>query len=80
MGEYGIEKGDCVVILMCNYLEWVQGFMVVILIGVVVVCMNVLWMSEEMQYGFEDSGVKVLIVDQECIDCMVVMFGCVDGC
>lgn len=77
---FGIEPGDRVAISMRNYPEWVQGFMAVTSIGAVAVCMNALWTSEEMQYGLEDSGAKVLLADQERVDRIVAMPGCVEDC
>ncbi|MEM9404676.1 MAG: class I adenylate-forming enzyme family protein [Acidobacteriota bacterium] len=77
---FGIEPADRVAISMRNYPEWVQGFMAVTSIGAVAVCMNALWTSEEMQYGLEDSGAKVLLADQERVDRIVAMPGCVEDC
>lgn len=63
--QYEIKKGDRVAISMRNYPEWVFSFMAVTSIGAVAVAMNALWTTEEMQYGLEDSGSKVLIADRE---------------
>ena len=68
MDDYGITVGDRVAISMRNYPEWVFSFMAVTSIGAVAVAMNALWTTEEMQYGLEDSGAKVLIADRERLD------------
>lgn len=65
IAEHGVSKGDRVAISMRNYPEWVFSFMAVTSIGGIAVAMNALWTTEEMQFGLEDSGSKVLIADQE---------------
>ncbi len=66
--EYGIQKGDRVAISMRNYPEWVVAFMATTSIGGIAVAMNALWQTDEMVYGLDDCGAKVLIADQERID------------
>jgi long-chain acyl-CoA synthetase len=66
--EYGIEKGDRVAISMRNYPEWITAFSAVTSIGGVAVAMNALWQPDEMAYGLQDSGAKVLFADQERLD------------
>ena len=61
----GIGKGDRVAIAMRNYPEWPLSFMGATALGVVAVAMNAWWTSEEMLYGLEDSGARLLIVDGE---------------
>ena len=50
---------------MRNYPEWIMVFSAVTSIGGVAVAMNALWQPEEMAYGLQDSGAKVLLADQE---------------
>ncbi|MDG1441654.1 MAG: class I adenylate-forming enzyme family protein [Pseudomonadales bacterium] len=69
--EYGIEKGDRVAISMRNYPEWVLSFMAVTSMGAIAVAMNSLWTPDEMAFGLNDSGAKVLFADQERIDRIV---------
>jgi long-chain acyl-CoA synthetase len=66
--EYGIEKGDRVAISMRNYPEWIMAFSAVTSIGGIAVAMNALWQPDEMAYGLQDSGTKVLFADQERLD------------
>ena len=73
--ECGVGKGDRVGISMRNYPEWITSFMAVTSIGGVAVAMNALWQSDEMAYGLNDSGAKVLIADQERLDRLE---GCAD--
>ncbi len=68
MEQYGIGKGDRVAISMRNYPEWVTAFMAATSIGAIAVAMNALWQAEEMHYGLEDCGARVLFADQERLD------------
>ena len=63
--RYGIERGDRVAIAMRNYPEWIFSFAAITSVGGVAVCMNAWWKEEEMAYGLEDSGSKVLLCDIE---------------
>jgi long-chain acyl-CoA synthetase len=67
--QYGIEKGDRVAISMRNYPEWMVAFTAITSVGAVAVAMNALWQHDEMAYGLEDSGAKVLLADEERIEC-----------
>ena len=63
--DYGVKKGDRVAISMRNYPEWVTSFMAVTSIGAVAVALNALWQPDELAYGLNDSGARVLIADIE---------------
>lgn len=66
--RYGVQKGDRVAIAMRNYPEWIITYLGALSIGAVVVSMNAWWTAEEMAYGLEDSGAKVLVADAERVD------------
>ena len=68
MRDYGIAKGDRVAISIRNYPEWVLTFMAITSIGGIAVAMNSLWRPDEMAYGLNDSGAKVLIADDERLE------------
>ena len=63
--HYGVTKGDRVAIGMRNYPEWITSFAAITSIGAVAVSLNAWWTVDEMTYGLEDSGTRVLIADQE---------------
>ena len=63
--RYGVTKGDRVAIGMRNYPEWIIAYVAAISIGAVVVSLNAWWTTDELLYGLEDSGTKVLVADQE---------------
>ena len=65
VSRYGIEPGDRVAIAMRNYPEWIASFAAIVSVGGIAVCMNSWWKSDEMAYGLEDSGAKLLISDIE---------------
>jgi long-chain acyl-CoA synthetase len=64
-GRFGVRKGDRVAIAMRNYPEWVFAFAAVTSIGAIAVCLNAWWTTDELAYGLEDSGSRVLVADLE---------------
>ena len=63
VGKYGIKKGDRVAIAMRNSPEWCISFIAITSIGAVVVPMNSWWQGEELVHGLQDSGARLLFVD-----------------
>lgn len=63
--RYGVEKGDRVAIAMRNFPEWSVAFWAAAAAGAVVVPLNAWWTAPELVYGFEDSGSKVVFLDEE---------------
>src|SRR5688572_14977668 len=63
--RYGVEKGDRVAIAMRNYPEWSVAFWAAAAVGAVIVPLNAWWTAPELVYGFEDSGSKVVFLDEE---------------
>jgi long-chain acyl-CoA synthetase len=66
--RYGIARGDRVAIAMRNYPEFVTTFAAVTSVGASAVLMNAWWTAEELAYGLEDSGAKLLVADAERIE------------
>ena len=66
--ECGVMPGDRVAISMRNYAEWMLAFCAATSVGAIAVAMNSLWNAEEMAYGLEDSGAKVLFADRERLE------------
>ena len=64
----GIEAGDRVGIAARNYPEWLFAFMGITSIGAVAVTMNAWWSSEELAYGIDDSGMRLLFADAERLE------------
>ncbi len=63
--KYKIEKGDRVAVLMRNCPEYLISLMAIIKVGGVAVLLNGWWTSEELKYGFNDSGARLVFVDPE---------------
>jgi long-chain acyl-CoA synthetase len=61
----GVKKGDRVAIAMRNLPEWPAAFFGCLLAGGIAVLLNAWWTGPELQYGLNDSGAKVAIVDHE---------------
>lgn len=61
--EYGVKAGDKVAICMRNYPEYMTAMMAIVSLGAVVVFLNSWWTSEELTYGFEDSGARLVFAD-----------------
>jgi steroid-24-oyl-CoA synthetase len=66
--RYGVRKGDRVAILSRNNPQWMMAFIAIASIGAVAVPMNAWWTTEELDYGFEDSGAKVVVADRTRIE------------
>ena len=65
VSRFGVRRGDRVAIAMRNYPEWITAFAAITSVGGIAVCLNAWWTLDEMAYGLEDSGSKVLVADLE---------------
>ena len=61
----GIVKGDRVGLAMRNLPEWPVIFFAAASIGAIVVPLNAWWTAGELEYGIQDSGSRLLFVDDE---------------
>ena len=68
MHAQGIKQGDRVALAFRNYPEWLICYWALTSIGVTVVGMNAWWVTDEMQYGLEDSAPKAFIGDIERLE------------
>ncbi len=59
----GIANGDRVAVLAQNCPEWCMTFWGTVDIGAVLVGLNGWWNTDEIIYGLEDSGARILVVD-----------------
>jgi long-chain acyl-CoA synthetase len=66
--EYGVTRGDRVVIGMRNYPEWVISFAAILSVGAVSVSLNAWWTEDELSWALEDCGATVLIADRERVE------------
>src|SRR3569623_1561837 len=63
--DIGIAKGDRVAIAMRNLPEWPVIFFGAASVGAIVVPLNAWWTSGELAYGIDDSGARILFLDDE---------------
>lgn len=66
--RHGVTPGTRVALAMRNSPEWMACFLGVIAAGGVIVPLNGWWTSEEMAFGLEDSGAKVVIAGARQIE------------
>jgi len=66
--RFGVKKGDRVAILSRNNPQWMMAFIATTSIGAVAVPMNAWWTTEELDYGFADSGARVVVADRSRIE------------
>jgi acyl-CoA synthetase (AMP-forming)/AMP-acid ligase II len=65
LADMGVGKGDRVAFAMRNLPEWPVIFMAIVTQGAIAVPLNAWWTGAELEYGINDSGAKVLILDAE---------------
>lgn len=65
LARVGVAKGDRVAFALRNYPEWIVIFWATLSIGAVAVPLNAWWTGAELHYGVEDSGARVIVVDDE---------------
>src|SRR3954469_1368762 len=64
LSELGVDRGDRVALVSANNPEWVLTFWACAILGAVLVPLNAWWKTEELEFGLQDSGAKVLIADE----------------
>ncbi|MET0727000.1 MAG: AMP-binding protein [Acidimicrobiales bacterium] len=62
--RFGIAKGDRVAVLSQNNPEWCLAFWATVSQGAILVGLNGWWTTDEIEYGLQDSGAKVLVADR----------------
>ena len=63
--DIGVVKGDRVALAMRNLPEWPVIFFAAAIVGAIVVPLNAWWTSGELEYGIDDSGARILFLDDE---------------
>jgi long-chain acyl-CoA synthetase len=66
LNRLGVKKGDRVVLLLHNSLEFIVGYYGILKAGAIVVPINPLYKVSELTHNFCDSGAKCVITDKEC--------------
>jgi len=63
LAEAGVGHGDRVAVLSANNVEWCLAFWATVDLGAILVGLNGWWKTDEILYGLDDSGAKVLVAD-----------------
>lgn len=63
--DLGVQHGDRVAIAMRNHPEWIAAFAAITSVGAIAVPMNAWWQTDEMVFALEDSGSRVVFVDED---------------
>ncbi len=63
LAQLGVHRGDRVALVSANVPEWVITWWACAVLGATLVPLNAWWKSEELEFGLDDSGAKVLIGD-----------------
>jgi long-chain acyl-CoA synthetase len=66
LNRLGVKKGDRVVLLLHNSLEFIIGYYGILKAGAVVVPVNPLYKTAELTHVFTDSAAKCAITDKKC--------------
>jgi long-chain acyl-CoA synthetase len=61
--SFGVGHGDRVAVLSQNNPEWCLTFWGTVNIGAILVGLNGWWTTDEIVYGLQDSGSKILVAD-----------------
>ena len=68
LNDFGLQKGDRVAICMRNYPQWPVAFWACLVSGLIATPLNSWWKGEELEYGLENSGARVAIVDPQIFE------------
>ncbi len=63
--DFGIAPGDRVAVLAQNSPAWCLAFWATVMNDAILVGLNGWWKTDEILYGIEDSGAKVLVADRK---------------
>jgi len=63
--DLDVQPGDRVAIAMRNHPEWIAAFAAITSVGAIAVPMNAWWQTDEMVFALDDSGSRVVFVDDE---------------
>ena len=66
--DVGLAHGDRVAVLSANNPEWCLSFWAAVNQGAILVGLNGWWKTDEIVYGLQDSGSKILVADKGRFD------------
>jgi long-chain acyl-CoA synthetase len=75
----GLKKGDKVAVMLPNIPQYVTYFFAVLKLGGVVVQVNPLYTTRELEYEIKDSGSSILVIMDEFIDRALPLYPSIIG-
>ena len=75
--RFGVTKGERVAVLSQNNPEWCLTFWATVAQGAILVGLNGWWTTDEILYGLQDSGARVLVADRKRFERVA---GALDDC
>ena len=66
--NFNVKPGDRVAIIMRNYPQWPVAFFAALSIGAIATPMNSWWTADELEYGLQNAGVKVAVIDPQIFE------------
>lgn len=66
--KFNIKPGDRVAIVMRNFPQWPVAFFAALSVGAITTPMNSWWTADELEYGLQNSGVKVAVIDPQIFE------------
>jgi acyl-CoA synthetase (AMP-forming)/AMP-acid ligase II len=70
LNKRGVGQGHRVAIAMRNYPEWCMAYLGIVAAGATVVPLNAWWRTEELHYGLEKSGARLVVTDAKRAEMM----------
>ena len=68
LGELGISKGDRIAVMLPNIPQYITYFFAIVKLGAIIVQVNPLYTTRELEFEIKDSGANTLIVMDDFID------------
>ena len=67
LAHFGVQSGDRIAILALNSDRYIESFFAIAWVGAVIVPLNTRWAIAENEYALNDSGPKILFVDDNFV-------------
>lgn len=63
--QFGVKKGDRIAVIMRNFPQWPVPFFAALSLGAIATPMNSWWTADELEYGLQDCGAKLAVIDPQ---------------
>jgi len=79
LARLGVRRGDRVAVLMLNSSRFLELYYATALTGAVIVPLNIRWSAQEIAFVLNDSGARLLVVDDRFAPLREQLAGAADG-